>query len=333
VRVVYIGNLGPNSAPHSTENHVARALEANGHTVVPIHENGFPWTHGQTIPDGTDFVLWTHTHGFAPPRTHGRQSRFLRAMRDRGIPTVSYHLDRYWDLYRETQVYGPGKEPFFCTDLMCSADGGNDERWADADVAHAWFPPGVSEAECVPGTYRAALSSDIAFVGSWQGGYHAEHAHRADLVAWLKETYRDRCRFWPLPGEHAIRGEALRDLYASVKVLVGDSCFAGMPQGDRYFSDRIPETLGRGGLLIHPEVPGVTDGSLYISGEHLLTWPAGDWNALRGQIDLALADDDMRRQVAAFGRQHVLANHTYEVRMRQIVDLMADRGLLRKAAA
>lgn len=328
--VVYVGNLGPNSAPHSTENHVARALEANGHTVVPIHENGFPWTHGQTIPDGTDFVLWTHTHGFAPPRTHGRQARFLRAMRDRGIPTVSYHLDRWWDLIREPQV---AEEPFFRTDLVCTADGGNQDRFEALGINHVWFPPGVSEAECVPGTYRAKLASDIAFVGSHAGGYHPEHAHRAGLVAWLKQTYGDRCRFWPAPGEHAIRGAALRDLYRSVKVLVGDSCFAGMPQGDRYFSDRIPETLGRGGFLIHPEVPGVTDGALYTDGKHLVTWPAGNWDRLACGIDNALGDDALRHRVSTAGREHVLAGHTYEVRVRQLVDLMAERGLLRRAAA
>jgi hypothetical protein len=331
VKVVYIGNVGPGSAPHSTENHVARALEANGHMVVPIHENGFPWTHGQTIPDDTDFVLWTHTHGFAPPRTHRRQSMFLQAMRERGIPTVSYHLDRYWDLYRETQIYGPGKEPFFCTDLMCSADGGNDGRWADAGVNHAWFPPGVSEAECALGTYRPQLASDVAFVGSWEGAYHRESNHRAELVGWLRSTYGDRCAFWPKRGEHAVRGDALRDLYASVKVLVGDSCFAGTPHTDRYWSDRIPETVGRGGFLIHPETPGLDDH--FTAGEHLVTWPAGDWDALQDRIDSALADDGLRQRISTAGREHVLAHHTYEVRMRQLVDLMADCGLLVKAAA
>jgi hypothetical protein len=330
VKVVYIGNVGPGSAPHSTENHVARALEANGHTVVPIHENGFPWTHGHTIPHDTDFVLWTHTHGFAPPRLHRRQTVFLRSLRDRGIPAVSYHLDRWWDLTREYQV---AQEPFFRTDLVCTADGGNEDRFEAVGVNHVWFPPGVSAAECVLGTHRRQLASDIAFVGSWQGGYHPEHKHRAELVAWLRGTYGDRCRFWPLPGEHAVRGDTLRDLYASVKVLVGDSCFAGDPRGVRYFSDRIPETVGRGGLLVHPEVPGVTDGTLYASGQHLATWPAGDWSRLRTEIDTALADPDRRRHIASAGREHVLAHHTYEVRIRQLVDVMGDRGLLRKAAA
>jgi hypothetical protein len=322
VRVAYIGNVGPDSAPHSTENHVARALDANGHTVVPIHEQRFRWVPTE-IRD-VDFVLWTHTHGFAPERTHPRQLRFLGAMRARGIPTIGYHLDRWFDLRREPQL----AEPFFTCDLVCTADGGNQDRFEALGINHAWFPPGVSGPECELGTYRPDLASDVAFVGSWAGGYHQESTHRAELIEWLRSTYGDRCRFWPAPGEPAVRGEALRDLYASVKVLVGDSCLVGTGMNDRYISDRIPESLGREGFLVHPHVNGVTDGSLYTDGEHLVCWKAGDWSALGEAIDEALADEGARRRIASTGRLHVLGHHTYEVRMRQLVELLDERGLL-----
>lgn len=324
LRVAYIGNVGPDSAPHSTENHVARALAVNGVDVVPIHEQRFDWDASAVA--GADFVMWTHTHGFAPERTHPQQFAFLAAV---DVPVVSYHLDRYWDLYRETQIHGPRKEPFFSTDLMCSADGGNEHRWLDVGVAHAWFPPGVSAAECEPGTYRPEMASDVAFVGSWDNGYHPESDHRRQLVRWLRRTYGARCVFWPKRGELAVRNEPLRDLYASVKVLVGDSCFSGDPRGRGYCSDRIPETIGRGGLLVHPDTPGVTDGTLYTSGEHLLTWEAYDWDALRSTIDAALTVDDLRAEISADGRAHVLAHHTYEVRMANLLGLLRTRDLIK----
>lgn len=325
MKVAYIGNIGPGSAPHSTENHVRLALEGQRVEVVPIHEQRFDWTP-IAIPDDADFVLWQHTHSFAPPRTHPRQFKFLAALRLRGTPVVSFHLDRYWDLSRETQIWGPNKEPFFCTDVMCSADGGNDERWVTAGVNHAWFQPAVARSECIPGTYRPELASDIAFVGSWDGAYHQESPHRQDLVRWLRATYGDRCAFWPKRGEPAVRGEPLRDLYASVKVLVGDSCFVGTPQSNRYWSDRIPETLGRGGFLIHPDVPGLDE--FYTPGKHLWTWPAGDWGALRDAIEKALADGDMRSDVAMSGRAHVLAHHTYGRRMAALLDMLCDSGFI-----
>jgi hypothetical protein len=321
VRVAYIGNLGEGSAPHSTENHVARALEANGHEVLRLHEQRFDWNASQ-IPD-VSFVLWTHTHGFAPERTHARQERFLRDLRGRGCSTVAYHLDRWWDLRREPQL----AEPFFACSLVCTADGGNSERFEHARIIHEWFPPGVSSTECAPGIPRPELASDVAFVGSWAGGYHAESKHRYQLVDWLRSTYGSRCRFWPAPGEHAVRGEALRDLYASAKVLVGDSCLVGTGKNRSYISDRIPETLGRGGFLVHPYVDGVTDGTLYEAGEHLVCWEAGDWGALRDEIDAALADDEERARIAKAGREHVLATATYEVRMRELTDLLTARGL------
>lgn len=327
--LAYVGNFEP---AHSTETHVARAFESNGHEVVRLQEQAFGWDPAR-VPTGAAFVLWTHTHGLAPERTHGRQDRFLGALRASGVPTVSFHLDRYWDLYREAQIHGPGQEPFFRTDLMASADGGNQDRWAAAGIDHVWMPPAVSEPECEPGTYRPALASDIAFVGSHLPGYHPESTHRRLLIDWLRDIYGDRCRFWPPAGQPAVRNEQLRDLYASTRVLVGDSCFSGDPRGHSYFSDRIPETIGRGGFLIHPHTPGVTDGTLYTAGEHLSCWEAGDWGDLAGAIEMALAYDEERHRIAKAGREHVLATATYEVRMRELVALLAERGLIKEMAA
>jgi hypothetical protein len=187
------------------------------------------------------------------------------------------------------------------------------------------MPPGVSEFECGGGTSRPELASPVAFVGSWQGGYHVEHAHRQQLVKWLQRNRQD-CVFWPKLRQHAVRGEALRDLYASVDVLVGDSCFAGRIAN--YHSDRIPETLGRGGFLLHPAVEGVTDGTLYTDGEHLRTWRVGDWEALRYLIDHYTAHPDEARQIGEQGRRHVLENHTYTRRMGQLLELLIAEGLL-----
>lgn len=319
MHVAYIGNF---SALHSTENHVARALEANGHIVERCQEGPAVWSSLPGRLDATpDFVLWTHTHGLAPEQAHHDQAAFLARCRNAGIPTVAYHLDLWWGLDREPQVH---VEPFFRCDLVCTADGGHDPQWEAIGVNHRWFPPAVSEAECAPGRPRREYRSDVAFVGSWAGGYHEESRHRYELVNWLRTTYGETCRFWPKPARHAVRGADLRDLYASVKVAVGDSCL--VPRLSRYWSDRVPETVGRGALLLHPDVEGLTE--QFKPGEHLDTWRAGDWDALRTLIDGYLADDDRRAAVAAAGRAHVLEHHTYEVRMRQLVDALTSDGLL-----
>lgn len=326
MRWAYVGNFG---VPFTTENEVARALEANGHEVERLQENGVQtW---QRLTAGTfdaDVLLWTRTGwdwkviaGWSHEEAMDVQRAALANMRRLGIPTVGYHLDRWWGLDREGQVHD---DAFFGVDLLCTADGGHELEWATAGVNHHWFSPGVSEFECVAGTPRPLYTSDIAFVGSWRPGYHAEWKHRPQLVHFLRTTYGKRCRFWPLKGRPAVRQEALRDLYASTKVNVGDSCLVG--DVTRYWSDRIPETLGRGGFLLHPYVEGIEEH--FTDGKHLRLWPLGDFGELRRLIDHYVANDVERRSIADAGRQHVLETATYTVRMRQLFDLLRTEGLV-----
>ena len=126
-------------------------------------------------------------------------------------------------------------------------------------------------------------------------------------------------------GEHAVRGQALRDLYASVDIATGDSCFAGSGLAN-YWSDRIPETLGRGGFLMHPYVPGIE--AHFEPGTHFASWNAGDWDQLGEDIDYFLDHPDRREEIRHAGWEHTLAHHTYDVRMNQLVDLLLERGML-----
>lgn len=329
--IAYLGNFSP---PHSTENEVRRALEILDHDVMPIQE-GTPATEVFDLANerGRPAVfLWTRTGDLAAKSgPYEAQVGMLERFRGAGIPSVGYHLDRWWGLDRQGQI---ADEAFFCCDLMCTADGGHDAEWAQAGVDHRWFPPAISELEAVPGRPRGTLAAPVAFVGSWrvhldddghQVGYHPEWEHRRLLVEWLRRNWGERgLRLWPRG--HAIRGRALADVYASTDVVVGDSCL--VDGGARYFSDRIPETLGRGGFLLHPWVEGVTDGSLFTSGEHLATWRLGAWDELGALIDRYLGDAAAREKIAVAGREHVLAHHTYTARMRQLLAMLADDGLL-----
>lgn len=328
----YVGNFEPD---HSTENEVAKGLEENGHEVVRLQENQ-PATWETLRPASLleaegmfDVLLWTRT-GWDWPRTacgwtHGEADAIQRAalasMRSLGIPTVGYHLDRWWGLNREGQVR---EEPFFRVDLLVTADGGHDELWEAEGVRHHWMPPGVSHLECGGGTHRPELAGDVAFVGSWRPGYHREWAHRPTLIRFLQQNYRRQLRLWPQARRPAVRGEQLRDLYTSTKVLVGDSCLVN--SSSRYWSDRIPETLGRGGFLLHPYVEGIEEH--FTDGKHLRLWPLGDWSELRRLIDYYLAHDEERTAIAEEGRRHVLENHTYAVRMAQLEQLLRDESML-----
>lgn len=326
--IAYVGNFGPE---HSTENHVRQAAERVGHTVVPLQENTVDtWAALAAMrpADAPDLLLWTRT-GWPWPEMTGWsweeaqtvQADVLDHMADLGVPTVGFHLDRWWGLDRAHQVL---EEQFFRCDLVVTADGGHPDHWADAGVAHLWLPPGVLLAECErPVSARPPRVPPVVWVGSWQH-YHPEwRDYRVELITRLRRRYRNRMGVYPRGGR-GLRGAALTDLYGAARVVVGDSCLAG--GATRYWSDRIPETLGRGGLLVHPEVDGLAEH--FTPDVHLLTYPLGDWAALFDRIDWALANPDAAQAIRDAGRAHVMAHHTYEVRVGQVLDECYSRELL-----
>jgi FkbM family methyltransferase len=320
--IAYVGNFGPR---HSTENHVKLSLEALGHRVVPVQEDalhagtagrgdiGWPELAGAIQDEGADLLLWTRTWQHVRPE---EQDTALEAVRAAGIPSASYHLDLYLGLDREEQI---GREAFWRTDVVCTADGAlaDDEWWSRFGVRHRWVRPGVLAAECVPGTPQPQWAADGAFVGSCVR-YHEEWPYRRQLVQWLQRTYGSRqAKLWPQRGRPAVRNEEL-DLYASTKVVVGDSLCIGFDR-PRYWSDRVYETIGRGGFLVMPHIEGLSDE--FTDGEHLRYYTFGDFGELRALIDYYVdpAHDDERRAIAAAGQAHVRENCTYTHRVAELL--------------
>ena len=312
MKVAYIGNFEPE---HSTENHVRAAWESQGHTIIRVQEGEQDaWEKLLDNIHAVDMILWTRTADLAAKVGHRTQWRMLAAAQQVGIPTVGFHLDRWWGLSREATVW---EEPFFRCQYVITADGGHQAEFESVGVNHIWLPPAVSLPETELGKPVPEFQGQIAFVGSWRPGYHAEWTHRPELIQWLRDNY-PQTKFWPRPNQPGIRGEDLRNLYASTDIVIGDSCLVGGAR--RYWSDRIPETVGRGGFLIHPYVEGLEEH--YNVGDHLWTWNVGDWEGLRDQIETALSSPDGRALTQERGRAHVRENHTYERRVSQIVDIV-----------
>jgi hypothetical protein len=302
MHVAYIGNFDP---WWSTETHIGKALENLGHEVSRIPEQRTDWAR---LEVEADLCLWTRTAGFDPPDL-GVQAEAIRRI---GCPVVGYHLDRWWGLDREVDI---DRSPWFTeTDLLCTADGGHQEAWASKGITHYWFPPAILSDEAHPGTPIGDW--DVGFVGNLTGYGHREWAsYRLGLFNFLRDRYRNRFAVFPKPQQKQIRGTALADVYASVKVLIGDSCLAG--DATYYWSDRIPETTGRGGFLIHPQVEGLFD-----VHPRLVTYPLGDFEQLGRQIDRALTQENYRVANAAQNRAHTVAHHTYEQRMSRLFAIM-----------
>jgi hypothetical protein len=150
----------------------------------------------------------------------------------------------------------------------------------------------------------------VVFVGSRH--YHPEYRFRTTLIDWLQKTYGGRFRRFGGDAGGVVREAMLNDVYASAKVVVGDSCFAGAPY---YWSDRVPETLGRGGFLIHPTTPGLT-----IPG--LAEYKPGNLIELKQRIAYWLTHEKERRACADTAMAAVRAEHTYTHRMATLLETM-----------
>lgn len=319
MNVCYVGNF---RHPWCTEVHVASSLEALGHTVSRVQEApmmAWPGVVHQALQNDAQLLLWTRTWD----QDAEACLKALADLRNEGVPSAFYHLDRWWGLEREYQVHS---EPFFRCDVVFSPDGGNDERWVEAGINHRWMPPGVYGPECRGGRPEPRRwPYDVVFVGTSPYPHSEWAAYRAELLARLREHYG--ARFAVLPGANPggarkppIRGQALTNLYATAKVVVGDSCLAG--GATHYWSDRIPETLGRGGFLVHPEVEGLEQ--WYRNGVDLVTYPLGDFDRVLQLCDHYLATPAEREAIRAQGQATVLARDTYEHRMAGVLRVMAD---------
>lgn len=321
MRIGYLGNFEPT---HSTENHVAQALRNIGHEVIQFQENNNDdWVAARVKMHARryDMLLWTRT-GWDPPIPHHLKIELLDESKTQNIPVVGFHLDRWFGLNREGEVK---KDMFFKSTIVFTADGhpAHQDRFEKFGVNHVWMPPGVSLKECQRRPkIQQRFKHDVVFCGSTMS-YHNEWNYRLQLAKWLENTYGDRLGIYP-KDKPALRGQPLVDLYGSAKVMVGDSCLNGGITN--YWSDRIPETLGRGGFLIHPYVEGIEDH--FEDGTHLVTYELGNFDELREKIDYYVEHDDERNAIAAAGKAHVMEHHTYERRMEQVIQALRDRYLV-----
>lgn len=315
MKIAVIGDCGPTAAPWATAQDLSKSLESMGHDVIRVFEREWGGELPPAVLDSTSMVLFNHTPGWGP-RPHIFE-RFMADCRSRGIAIAGLHLDLWKGLERASTI---ASDPAYRVDLFAQADP-DLEWWRARGVTAMYLPPGVLEASCYLAEPDPELAIDVTFCGA--RGYHGEYKFRADLIDWLERTYGPRFKLW----EHGkgMREARLNVLYASARVVVGDSCFAGKIPG--YWSDRLPETLGRGGRLIFPRIDGLPE------DVPCRLFEPGNLADLQAKIEDALvtpeaeAMEERRRAVA-----WALKGETYRHRLQALLEALAERGLLKAAA-
>lgn len=301
MRISYIGNF---HQPWSTETYIAKTLENMGHEVIRLQENELT----NSMP-GADMLLWTRTW---PGRVSEEMLNFYKSQH---IPTASYHLDFYVGLPREANL---DTDLFWRTDHVFQIDGdpGHMKVFKDKGINAHYLPAGVYKKDCFKGSINPRFDYDIVFLGGAEHYPANDWPYRMQLINFLRDAYGDSFHVFPDNGKR-LWGRDMNDLYASSKIAIGDSmCFHDFMQ-ENAWSDRIYETTGRGGFMIHPFIKGLE--KEFKAPNEIVYYHYGDFNELKQLINFYLNNSEIREKIRNRGMQRTKHEHTYENRLEELL--------------
>jgi hypothetical protein len=299
-RIAFIGNF----TRLYDEEGVARTLEKLGHTVIRVAEQGYnAITPNEILKEKPDFVLFAK---LKIPMVW-RQS-FFDTMRANKMKTVCWMPDLFIGLGREKYIRSP--DNFFQADLVFSPDGGHEEKWKEWGINHKVLRQGVYDEECRDGVVTPQQHS-IAFIGTANG----EFPYRQTLMTELSQHYGGMFKWFGRMNPYELRGRLLTNMIVSTKIIIGDSVYS-----PRYFSNRIFETCGRGGFIIHPNIEGLDE--CYVPYKEFVPYDYGDFRGLFEKIDYYLNHDDERLRIAKAGQERTKKDHTLLNRCKQLMEMV-----------
>lgn len=289
MKIAYIGKFNK----MWDEEYVAQGFEKLGHNVLRIPEMRKMNIVLDAIDDfKPDFVIWAKLQVPYP-------QQLVKEIKKRLIPTVCWVWDLYWGYNRENQIL---TNPMFQADIVITSDGGNDKKWKEAGIKHFCVRQGIYDKECF--AEKKSKELELVFVGS----PNAFNKERQEILERLKQDYKF---YWfGKSNTDDVRGTHLNKLYAKTKIVVGDSVYSPY-----YWSNRVVETLGRGGFLIHQEVPGLKKEYPY-----LVTYKKNDYEDLKSKIDYYLKNNNQREDIIKKNLLWVKENHLIEQRCNEVIN-------------
>lgn len=313
MKIAFVGN---HRVDFSSETHHCNTLESMGHEVIRLQEG---LLRSETIYREAikcDMLVFIHTHGVV---TRGAYSisRVFQLLKNAGIPTVTYHLDLWLGIKREQDLHNDpfyhSIEYFFTVDKLM-ADWFNE----NTKVKGIYLPAAVYDKEAYIHNQPYNFTKEILFVGS--KSYHPEWPYRPQLIDNLSSHYEEKFFHIGNGGRPNVRGDELNREYASSKVVVGDTLCIGFDY-PYYLSDRIFETTGRGGFIIHPYIKGIED--LFEIDKEIVTYEFGNFKQLYEKIDYYMTHDKEREAIRIAGHERTKRDHTYRNRWEFILKEVA----------
>lgn len=277
------------------EEGIALSLEGLGVEVQRIDEASARIQDIESIKKfNPDLVL------FAKLKLPAGRSDFMRNLK---FQTASWTFDLYWGLRRQAFIY---KDPIFKADYVFSPDGGNQKKFKEAGVNHKLLRQGIYKEYCYQLNRKPEY--EVIFVGS----SNQQWPYRDILCDFLSKNYS----FTWIGKKNTLecRGHDLNDLYAKAKVVVGDSVYSPY-----YWSNRLYETLGRGGFMMFPKIPGLE--KEYIPYEHYIPYSMNNFTQLKEKIDYYLKESEKRKKISYMAMEYTKRFHTLDNRCQQLMNV------------
>lgn len=302
MRIVYVAKH--ESGGNDDEGSIHHALEFLGHRVERLRE-----CNGTKVGKlSGDFLLFHHWDDWA---TIGSVT----------IPKVAWYFDLVeWDdptlSERNKKRIRWMNTATEVADLVLATDG----DWVAGDKTGKlyWLPQGADQrivgfgkprvCPCCNGVWP---SPPILFTGIGQGG----GKERVEFVAEMHDRYGPKFN-------HVSKGvyrEELRDLIYSSKVVVCPPS----PVSDRYWSNRVWNAAGFGGLVLHPhsdQLARMYDGEIVF------------YRGLPGLIEridhfLEWGEDHKVAEFKKAALDRTIKDHTYLERCKELIQVVRDRGI------
>jgi len=239
-----------------------------------------------------DLVLFCKFPRAKKPATNEECIRFIEQLRKRGKKTATWVFDIYMDSYRNSFIE---REAFFRVEHLFTTDAGHQPEYKNLSIKHECVRQGIYAPEC----YLAPVKDPKGIV--FLGEMNVFNPQREDMLKLLPERYGDRFKWYGGTDINEIRSTALNKLYACTKVVVGDSIYS-----PHYWSNRVVETLGRGGFLIHQETPGLSE-----EYPDLITYKRGDLDDLCRLIDFYTDPKNEKKRLAIVKKNYEWVKSRY----------------------
>lgn len=305
MKIIYFGSF---DHKYDTEVYISNTLETLGCKVKRVKTTTCDLDKiKKLLKVKYDFIL------FSKGWFIGDQEKIKRYFKRLNVLKVSWFFDLVVGTNREKILYG---HQIFYADLIFTTDGGHEEKFKKMGLNHHCLRQGIYEPEAKLGRVRQEYKNDIVFVGCNVHGQAFKWNNRTALLEFLAQTYGDKFAWYGRDRE--IRNLELNDLFASSKIVIGDSVYS-----PNYWSNRVTETLGRGGFLIFP----VQDNFDFEAGSHFVSYHYGDYSGLKKKIDYYLIHDEERKKIQMAGFNYCKQYHTYRHRCIELLKIVSNYKL------